>query len=233
MGIVCDPVVQGETRTFEVFGLLQDVLTMVDRETGTLWTHLDGEAIRGPLHGSRMTIIPAPQMTWGEWRRSHPGTVVLSPDTPFRDRYRPVRIGVFNTREAQFGDDRLPANALVVGVEVDQQFKGYPLESLQKAGGVVSDLLGETPIVVFYDEEAQTGLAYSRLQDGQVLEFNNAAGQGFELRDEETGSLWDRQGRAISGPLQGATLDFVPSFISEWYGWSGYHPETLVFEWQP
>ena len=42
--------------TFEVFGLHQGVLTMIDRETGTVWTHLDGKALRGPLDGSRMGL---------------------------------------------------------------------------------------------------------------------------------------------------------------------------------
>ena len=206
---------------------------MVDRETGSVWTHLDGKAIRGPLQGARMTMVPSPQMTWGEWKESHPGTMVLSPDTPFRSRYRPVRIARFNQREATFGDDRLAANALVVGAEVNGEYKGYPVEVLNEAAGVVNDLMDGLPIVVIYDEYAQTGLAFSRQADGRVLEFYNASERGFELRDRQTGSTWDHQGRAISGPLAGTSLRFVPSFISEWYGWSGYHPETLLFTAQP
>ena len=228
-----DPVVQDDALTFEVFGLMQGVLTIIDRETDTVWSHLEGKAIRGTLEGARMTMVPSPQMTWGEWKESHPDTVVLSPDTPFRSRYRPVRIGVFNMREARFGDDRLPANALVVGVETKDRFKGYALEDLSEAGGVVNDLLAGQPIVVIHDSDSQTGLAYSRLLDGEVLEFYNASVTGFELRDRKTDSIWDRGGRAISGSLAGAALEFVPSFISEWYGWSAYHPETAIFGAQP
>ena len=228
-----DPVVTGQALTFEVFGLLKAVLTMVDRETGSVWTHLDGNAIQGQLQGARMVMVPAPQMTWGEWKESHPGTMVLSPDTPFRSRYHPVRIARFNQREAGFGDDRLAANTLVVGAEVNEKFKGYHVKDLQEAAGVVNDLLDGLPIVVIYDEIAQTGLAYSRQADTRVLEFYNASERGFELRDRETGSSWDHQGRAISGPLVGTSLEFVPSFISEWYGWSGYHPDSLLFKAEP
>ena len=222
--------VDGQALTFEVFGLLQDVFTMVDRETGTLWTHLDGKAIQGPLEGKRLTLIAVPHMTWGDWRASHPDTTVLSPDTPFQDRYRPVQIGVFSRQEDLFGDDRLASNALVVGVEVDDLFKGYSVEALTEVGGVVNDTLASQPIVVLYDDVARTGLAFSRAVDGQLLEFYNAASQGFELRDRQTQSLWDREGRSISGPLVGTTLEFVPSFISEWYGWSAYHPESELFQ---
>lgn len=208
----------------------QGVLSIVDRQTGTIWTHLDGRALRGPLHEERMTMVPIPQMTWAQWLAQHPATLVLSPDTPFRNRYRPVTIGVFNQSEALFGDARLPANALVVGVEVDGRFRAYPVEQLPLASGIVNDQMGAQPILVFYDPSARTGLAFSRLVDGQVLEFYNAYPEGFQLRDRQTDSLWDLTGHAVAGPLAGASLSFVPSFISEWYGWSGYHPQTTLYQ---
>ena len=94
---------------------------------------------------------------------------------------------------------------------------------------MVNDTLAGQPVVAIYDTLAQTGLAYSREVNGQVLEFYNASPQGVELRDRETGSLWEVQGRALSGPLAGESLTFVPSFISEWYGWSAYHPESGIY----
>jgi hypothetical protein len=30
--------------------------------------------------------------------------------------------------------------------------------------------------------------------------------------------------------MTGAVLELVPSFISEWYGWAGYHPDTGLYE---
>ena len=224
----------GETPlTFEVFGLLKGVLVMRDRETGSVWTHLDGKAIEGELAGARLEMIPMPQMTWAEWREAHPDTLVLSRDTPFQDRYHVVRIGGFNRTEAVFGDDRLASNQLVVGVELDGSFKGYPVEELSQAGGVFNDTLGGQPVLVFYDAEAQTGLAYSRIVDGRALEFFNPIDSGFAIEDRQTGSRWNARGEAVSGTLKGNVLEFVPSFISEWYGWSGYHPETDLFSLAP
>ena len=220
----------GQRLTFETFGLLDDVFRMRDRETGTIWTHLDGKAIAGPLEGKRLKMIPIPQMTWEEWKADYPDSLVLSPDTPFSDRYiRPVQIGVFNPREARYGDDRLPSNTLVVGVEVEGVFKGYPLAELELAGGVVNDTVGGKPVVVFYDSIARTGLAYLRQLDGHILEFYNVSSDGYELRDRETDSLWDVHGRAVEGEYGDARLEFVSSFISEWYGWSAYHPESQLY----
>ena len=221
--------VDGQALTFEVFGLKDAVLIMIDRETGSIWTHLDGKAIQGPLEGKRMNIVPLPQMTWANWEESRPDTLVLSPDTPFANRYRSVQIARYNQREAGFGDDRLASNALVIGVEVDGAFKGYPVEQVGSVG-VVNDTLSGLPILIVYDTAARSGLAFSRVVDGQVLDFYNSADDGLEIRDRATNSIWEIQGLATDGSLTGMRLDFVSSFISEWYGWSGYHPETDIYE---
>ncbi len=203
---------------------------MKDRETGSTWTHLDGKAISGPLEGQRLKMIPIPQTTWGQWKAGHEGTLILSPKTKFQDRYvRPLQIGVFNPYEAVFGDDRLPSNALIVGVEVEGSFKGYPLEELESAGGVVNDTIAGRPVVVVYDSHAQTGVAYLRDVRGQTLEFYNAGKSGFEIRDRDTNSLWDVHGRTAEGAYGETRLKFVPSFISEWYGWSAHHPKTKLY----
>ena len=220
----------GQHYTFDVLGLLDGVFQMLDRQTGTVWTHLDGKAIRGPLIGERLAMVPMPQMTWGEWKAMNPETTVLSQDTPFIDRYRPVRIGMLGRQEEIYSDGRLESNALVVGVEVDGLFKGYPIDELQAVGGVTNDVLAELPVVAFYDAVARTGMAYSRVVNGEAIEFYNASATGFELRDRGTDSLWDLSGKAVEGPLAGTSLTYVSSFISEWYGWSAYHPETAIYE---
>ena len=225
--------VDGRRLTFETTGLLDGAFRMKDRETGTIWTHLDGKAIAGPLEGQRLTMVPIPQTTWGRWKADYADTLVLDPDTPFQDRYvRPVQIGVYNPNEAIYGDDRLPSNTLIVGVEVEGVFKGYPLDELESAGGVVNDTLAGKPIVIVYDAVARTGVAYLRQIDGRgrTLEFYNGSEDGYEFRDRETDSLWDAHGRTVEGVYGEARLEFVPSFISEWYGWSAYHPETQLYQ---
>ena len=222
--------VDGKVYSFEVFGLDRDVFLMVDRETGSIWTHIEGIAIEGPMRGAQLTMIPIPQMTWGDWKASKPESLVLSQNTAYASNYTPVQIAQYDRQEDLYGDDRLPANALVVGVEENGSYLGYPIDVVTAAGGVVNDLLGEEPLVIFYNDESQTGLAYSRRLNGQVLEFFDGPDQGFDLRDRDTGSLWNAHGEAISGPLDGSTLTFVPSFLSEWYGWSAYHPETGIFQ---
>jgi hypothetical protein len=34
----------------------------------------------------------------------------------------------------------------------------------------------------------------------------------------------------VEGELEGVQLAFVTSFLTEWYGWAAFHPETTIYE---
>jgi hypothetical protein len=203
---------------------------MRDRETGTIWQHLDGRAIRGPLDGRQLDMEPMLQIDWGSWNQDHPETEVISPDTDFRDRYRTRQIGHLGFDESFFGDDRMAPNALVVGVKVGDSYSGFHIPSLTAEGGVRNAEVAGDSVVVAYDAATGTGIAYDRRINGQISEFVAAQTDGrLLLQDVATGTRWNLEGIGISGPLSAERLQFVPSIISEWYGWSAYHPETELY----
>jgi hypothetical protein len=205
---------------------------MADRQTESVWSHLDGEAIEGPLRGAKMEVIPLFHTTWQEWRELHPSTSVLSQDTPFRAYYRNVRIGVVDGQQATarlYQDRRLRSEELVLGVRVEDTYMAYPLSALAQSSGVLNETIGGSSLVVFYDTRAKTAAAFSRLVNGETATFSLVPGAVFLARDNVTGTVWDFTGRAGEGPLKGSTLGFVTSYLSEWYGWSAYHPTTGVY----
>jgi len=57
-------------------GLLGGVFRIQDLQTGTIWTHLDGKAIAGPLVGHRLKMVPTPQATWAGWKSGNTETVM-------------------------------------------------------------------------------------------------------------------------------------------------------------
>ena len=64
---------------FCVSGMLWNrSLVLKDLETGTLWSHILGEAMRGELKGERLEVLPAVITPWSDWRKEHPKTTVLS-----------------------------------------------------------------------------------------------------------------------------------------------------------
>lgn len=51
-------------------------LEFVDRETGTTWFLLNGQAIDGPLAGATLTAIPSTSSFWFGWKDWHPDTLL-------------------------------------------------------------------------------------------------------------------------------------------------------------
>lgn len=54
--------------------LFRDGLVMYDRETDTLWTQVDGKAIKGPLAGAQLARAPAYPAFWFGWLSYFPVT---------------------------------------------------------------------------------------------------------------------------------------------------------------
>ena len=219
----------GQRLTFEVLGLYKGVFQMVDLQTGTVWNHLDGRAVSGPLAGTRLDFLPVQIMTWSEWNRWYPDSVVLAPGTGYDQNYMEFTPGSQVGAESGFQDFRLPANAIVIGAQVGDDSRAYPQQLVDEASGVVNDDLGGQPIVVFHDSKSGAGLVFSRVIDGQTATFDRGAGSGgFSVIDSVTGTTWDANGFGISGPRAGFRLGWVTSIITEWYGWAEYHEGTGI-----
>ena len=207
-------------------------MVMADRQTNSVWSHLDGEAFEGPLAGTEMDFLPLIHTTWEEWQALHPETTVLSYETEFQAQYRTVTLGMPNgrfDRDLLSGDDRLESEALVLGVMIQDEFVAYPVTTLNQTSGVINTDLNGDPIVIFYDAANNAGIAFSRVVAGEEAQFERVDADSFLARDSVSGSTWDFSGRMVSD-VENASLEFVTSYLSEWYGWSAYHPETTIYE---
>ena len=56
---------------------------------------------------------------------------------------------------------------------------------------------------------------------------------GDGLADLETGSRWNILGRAVSGELQGATLQAMKHSNEFWFAWAVFHPDTELRTYAP
>lgn len=213
-------------------GLYNGVFAMRDTTTGSIWTHFDGSVLTGPLAGTgiRLELKPLVHTTWDEWRALHPDTLVPIWETGFEDRYRSVDPGTggLNPRFRSTllnTDERLPENQLVLGAGVGDSYRAYVLDEFGGALTVIPDVLGGHPIVVFMDPATDFALAYSAVVDDQILDFRAEDGV---IRDS-SGSAWSITGEAVAGPYSGTRLQFVSSFVTEWYGWAAYYPDTEIY----
>ncbi len=84
--------VAGERLDFQTSGLLLNSnKIMYDVQTGSLWSHLRGVGIGGPLLGTELTLRSVNHMRWSDWFAENPNTEVLKLPRPifFDDPERP------------------------------------------------------------------------------------------------------------------------------------------------
>lgn len=149
-GVGFDPMLGRDRRlTFELYGVYQGAMVMRDQQTGSLWTHVEGRCLRGPLSGRQLRPLPVIHATWAQWLGEHPDTLVLSANTPYRDRYRPLgqlkaRLGSGYRRYPSQWRQGLPPEALVLGIRTEEGAWAYPLAALEP---VVNDVLGKLLIL--------------------------------------------------------------------------------------
>jgi hypothetical protein len=208
---------------------------MRDEETGTWWQQVTGEAILGPLKGRRLNPVLHDELSFGIWKNEKPGGRVLRPDerVAAKGEYAPAdweermaRVKVVTRSEA---GDALEPRALVIGVRLNKSSKAYPLAALQKQSPVI-DTVGGVPVLILLGQDNRSVRAYERTVDGRKLEFFRKAEDALpRLVDAETGSEWDFNGRAASGPFAGRQLQKVPVLEDYWFDWREYHPDSTVY----
>ncbi len=87
-GVVYDRRVKGEMLLFgNTSALHESDMVMLDHQTGSYWVQVSGEAMVGPMTGTRLTPLPAQMATWADWQDLHPDTLVLSRNTGYQRDY--------------------------------------------------------------------------------------------------------------------------------------------------
>ena len=144
-GMVFDRSVGEKARTFGVSGLLyRSDLLMYDRATNSLWSQISAEAVAGPLLGRRLRLLRARVDRWGQWRRDHPETTVLSRETGYpRDYNRTPYRGYSKSRKLFFPapiDRRYHPKAPTLGLRVPGEgSRAYLASELVRVGGSVEE----------------------------------------------------------------------------------------------
>ena len=235
----------GMETTFGTSGFLyRSNKIMYDRETFSLWNQETGQPVIGELadSGIQLNFFPTLLTTWVEWTDEHPDTTVLALDTGVYQpgRYFPednpnaTYYEYFNTPGTMFPvwirDDSLEAKDVVLGVNVGEAQKAYPVSVLQ-VERVVNDTLGETNVVVLGSEISQAAKAYERGdQEFSRVEGDASTGVPMKLVDKG-GQVWDVTEEALVNASDASqTLPRIPTHSSFWFGWYAFYPETELYE---
>ncbi len=204
---------------------------MYDRETGSLWNHLRGEPVVGPLAGSgiRLTVLPVVVTTWKEWRTVHPDTGVLDLATGYQRDYTPGRPygRYFASPDTMFPvsprSDRLRTKEQVLAVSAGAARKAFPLEVFRREK-VVNNRVGETNVVVLGQPESRTARAYAR----DELTFRMGSSPD-ELLDATTGTRWRVEEERLVEAGTSRTLPRLGAHLVYWFGWYAFYPDAPVY----
>lgn len=229
-----DSVVAGRTLSFGTSGLLyRSNKLMFDEETGSLWSALEGVPVVGPLAGQdvQLTFRSVVTTTWGEWKRDHPETTVLSIDTGFdRDYGENVAYRTYfsNDRlmfETPSNDTRLKNKAEVVVLRPNVLGKASP------PAAVAVDTLRRRPVFAFEVGEHRLVAITSKGGANRVFDRGHrtfAPGPDDRTVVDQTGRAW----RVTPTDLLSTDGDRIPALPTHrvfWFGWVAQHPTTLLF----
>ena len=219
----------GETLAFGHAGILyRRSFVMYDRGSESLWLHVTGEALKGPMKGQRLEFLPSEIVPWGDWLERYPGTLVLG-----GERVEGF-MSSFSLRE------EFEEYGLSVGEGRGVTLFAY---AALEAEPVRNDRVDGEPMVIVFDPETSFAAAYASQVDDELLHFEivDAAGlarakpeielgaPGKYMRDTESGSIWDRSlGTCVAGAKRGSSLAQLPSTPFLVDRWTEFFPEGRV-----
>ena len=235
---------------FGVSGVLfKNNLVMYDRAgpsvEESLWPQMLAGARCGPSGGQDLAMYPALEIEWADWVALHPDTRVLSGATGFERDYTRYPYGDYEVEDNiatldpldEF-DDRRPPKERVLGIPYrDGGGIAFPFGALRSVGDLaaIQATVGSAdeasalsvPIVVFWDSRAAAAMAYGTSIAGQSLTFEVRDGTFVDL---ETGSQWSIEGKALSGPFVGKSLDKIAeAYVSFWFAFSTFYPNPVLW----
>ena len=171
--MVYSRIVKGKTHTFGVSGrLYKSNVLLYDHQTESLWSQLLEKAVSGPSAGNKLRKIPASRTSWKGWKKKHPETLVLSTETGyFRDYSKDPYTGYYRAGTIWFpvGEVRkdLSPKERIMGLEIGNETRAYPLGQLQKRPGVTKDFLGGKTVHIEVSSE------------GEIVSVRSGEGEGI------------------------------------------------------
>lgn len=206
---------------------------MYDKKTQTLWSTVKGEPVVGPLaeKGIVLEHIGMVTTTWGEWKRRHPSTSVLSLDTGYhRDYGEGVAYNAYFSTDqlmfnTPFADTRLKNKQEVLAL----RFFAAPKEQLAidtdflKKHPLYTNNIGIQKILVLTDSSGA-----NRVYDPKDIEFVSYD-QDSTLIDSG-GRKWLLEEGKLVSQKDNQILTSLPYRRAFWFGWHAVYPDTKLIK---
>jgi len=136
-----------------------------------------------------------------------------------------------NFVSASEADEWLEDVEPVILIERNGDARAYPIQILMWHE-IVNDEVGGEPVVVTFCPLCNTGIAFERSVNGQVLDFGTTGrlrNSNLIMYDRPTETWWQQAtGEGVAGELTGTQLVFLPAAMISWEDFKAAHPDGLV-----
>lgn len=224
--------------TFGTSGQLYNSnLIMYDRETGSLWSQMLEMGINSVNRLEIPDRLQVIETTWGTWQQMYPQTTLLTQETGFSRPYGLYPYGSFKTDNALLfnvsnpGDARLHRKERVLGINVADASKVYPISTFGNGVAVINDTVGVMDVVATGSSELNFGAVFNRqLEDCTTLDFSAVQDQLPVVMEDNEGNQWDVFGVAVTGPRVGTQLQKTNSYIAYWFAWVTFFTNAEIYQ---
>ncbi len=205
---------------------------MYDKATQSLWSTLDGEPVIGPLVGKdiQLEYLSVVTTTWGEWKKRHPDTKVLSLNTGHRRDYREgvAYKDYFATDDLMFTVPTIDSSLnnkdeiLAVRIPEERDLNIAISSKFLKKNEVYQSKIGKVDFTVFTDK---TGA--HRVFKTKGITFPNFDGQ--RTATDEKGGIWTIK-ENLMVHQDGTTLERFPTHNAFWFGYKAAYPDVELIK---
>ena len=205
---------------------------MYDQATQSMWSTMRGTPVVGPLAGKGIVLDRGSVVTttWGEWRRRHPDTKVLSLETGHQRNYDEGAAyrDYFATDELMFEvpalDTRLKNKDEVFTVLLaDHPDRPLAISAeFLAANPVHHDTIEDTVLVVFTDPSGA-----NRAYASDDVTFTGYDGDW--IVQDGSGMTWTMDEHALTAE-DGRVLHRIPAQRAFWFGWYAAFPHTRLVQ---
>ena len=205
---------------------------MYDRATQSMWSTMQGTPVVGPLVGKGIVLDRGSVVTttWGEWRRRHPDTTVLSLDTGHRRNYDEGAAyrDYFATDELMFTVPALDTRLKNKDEVFTLLLADHPGKPLAIAAGFLAanpvhpDAIGDTALVVLTDPSGA-----NRAFASEDVTFTGY--DGDRSVQDGSGMTWTMDEHTLTAG-NGRILHRLPAQRAFWFGWYAAFPHTRLVQ---
>jgi hypothetical protein len=212
---------------FEPSGALyQGSLMMRDQETDSWWSIMSSTAVQGEMEGAPLRELPySTKTTWGEWRRRHPDSLVLSIDGKTfepENVYAGYHADPDRTyRNIQPEDDRLPGKESIYAFRIRDEPIAVPHRRIE--GGFIFEP----------EESTNARVLLFRTKGASPFESTRAYRfpKDFAGTSMSVPTVLDRIENALeAGRGEEEGIEVLTGMDTYWYNWAPQNPGTRIIQ---